>query len=76
MNGVKEKIRAYLKENQLTQKQLAELAGVKPQVISNICNGLRIPGEDVGRRIVEATNGKITYLDLRPDLADIIEGNV
>jgi transcriptional regulator with XRE-family HTH domain len=72
MATLKEKVRKYLNESGLTQKELAQLAGLHPQALSNIVNGIKIPGRKVIRRLVKASGGQLTALDFRPDWADMI----
>lgn len=51
----------------LTQKQLAEMIGVRPNYISEIENGKRSIGKDIAKRLAEAlrTEYKVFYEETR-----------
>ena len=75
-NGYMDLKSYLLKENKLPSHFALE-AGVEPSILSRLFSGqtkeLKI---DTVRKIVKATNGAVTVKDLRPDLADIIEGTL
>lgn len=68
-------IKKFCEEKNLSQKQFAEMAGLHPQEISNFINGLKSPGKIAASKITKASDGTITFRDLRPDLAALVDGN-
>jgi transcriptional regulator with XRE-family HTH domain len=57
-------IGAYLKKYKMTQKELAEKSGISPSAIQHYVSGLRLPTLPAAIKIVEATKGEVSYLDL------------
>ncbi|RPI50592.1 MAG: XRE family transcriptional regulator, partial [Deltaproteobacteria bacterium] len=57
MIPINDKIKAYVRAEKISQKVLATRAGIRPQVLSNICTGIRTPGKKIIARIVAATGG-------------------
>jgi DNA-binding transcriptional regulator YdaS (Cro superfamily) len=51
-----------------TQRALADLLDIHPSMISQISAGRRKVPASICRKIEEATNGKVTRYDLRPDI--------
>lgn len=66
-------IKAYCTKKGITQKEFAELAGLHPQEVSNFINGIKSPGKTAAQKISKATDGEITFRDLRPDLAALLD---
>jgi hypothetical protein len=65
-------IEDYVKRHGMTKKQLAAKARMHPQVITDLCAERIVAGVRRARRLSAATNGEITFQDLRPDLLDIM----
>lgn len=50
------------------QKELALLLGITQTWMTLIVNGHQRPSAELAARIADATDGKVTLKDLRPDL--------
>jgi DNA-binding transcriptional regulator YdaS (Cro superfamily) len=50
------------------QKELALLVGVTQTWMTLVVNGHQRPSAELAARIADATDGKVTLKDLRPDL--------
>jgi len=57
------KLHHYLCQHSLTQKQFAELAGIKQPTICLYLKGRRFPSPKTMARIMAATNGRVTPND-------------
>ena len=65
-------IKEYLFYYNMTKKQFSELVGVHRQTVENITNGRhRSVRPDICRKIVEGTQGKVSYEDLLNELSGI-----
>lgn len=62
----------WLETTDTTQHALARAAGVTQGRISQIIVGKEKPSLELTRRLVQATGGRVTLLDLRPDLTDLL----
>lgn len=56
------KIKDFLKEEEITQKQFAEMVGCSQGLVAMWCNGM-IPRADMMTKILIATKGKVTAND-------------
>lgn len=54
----------YLKINEITQLDFAKLVKTKPANICRYVKRKRIPRQKLARRIVQATDGNVTFEDL------------
>lgn len=53
------KIKIYIKKQQITVKEFASTIGVRRETIYKYINNSRTPSPKTMRKIVEVTNGKI-----------------
>lgn len=58
-----EKLKKYLKNNNITQKKFAELIGVDKMTLWRYVQGSRIPKPKIMQKIFELTNGQVTAND-------------
>ena len=66
------KIKEFLFFNDMTVKRLAELAGINQQTMSLLKNGVNNPSFRMATRIVNATQGVVSYQDLLPEVYNAI----
>jgi len=59
----------------ISQQELADSIGISRVWLNQIIRHQRMPSIKTAKKIVAATNGKITFLDLRPDLSFLIQHN-
>lgn len=67
-------IKKYCTAKGILLKDFAEAAGLYPQEISDFLAGRKNPGPIAAERIKQASHGEITFADLRPDLAKLLNG--
>ncbi len=60
-------LKTYIADTGITQQKFAEKIGADQALVSRWVNGLPVPSKR-WVAIEEATNGKVTRQDLRPDL--------
>lgn len=58
-----EKLKEYLKENKITQREFAESLGVDVMSVWRYIQGTRIPRPKTLKKICELTNGYVTAND-------------
>ena len=58
------KLKKYLKENGLSEKDFAEILGVTQAHINYLVHGKKNPSAPLTKRIEEVTNGEVTFNDL------------
>jgi DNA-binding transcriptional regulator YdaS (Cro superfamily) len=63
-----EKINSIFK----SQKDLVAASGVTQQAVSKWFVGKTKPGIRVAKRIIEKSEGKLTMMDLRPDIFEVV----
>ena len=62
------KLKDFMKERSLTERQFSSILGISQQHLNFIIRGKSTPSIELIRRIIEATNGKVTIGDLyNPD---------
>ena len=67
------KLAQYIRETGTNAAAFGRQVGVKNrQTMFKYIAGDRLPPPETARLIVEATDGKVTLLDLRPDLAPVL----
>lgn len=54
----------YLARQDESATSFAKRAGVEPSTITRIMNGERSPSLEVAKKIVDASDGKVTFEDL------------
>jgi len=57
-------LKTYLKRNDITTRQFAESTGISAMSISRYARRLRVPTLEIASRIVDATQGKVTFREL------------
>lgn len=57
-------LEVYLESRNFEQKEFAEMVGISVASISNYLSGRRKPSLEIGRKIEQVTNGKVTIDDL------------
>ena len=58
------KLEEYLKKYSVTQRELAEKVGVSRVQITNIVNKKNYASARLMKKIIQVTDGKVTYEDL------------
>lgn len=53
-----------MKENSLTERELASQLGISQQHLNYIARGVKKISLDLARRIIKVTNGKVNIADL------------
>lgn len=66
--AIGERLNTILTERNVTQKELAEAIGVKPNVISYFCSGIRTPNSEQITKIAEFLNVSVDYLLCQTDI--------
>ena len=61
-------LQQYMEQSGLTQVAMARLVGTTQQHLSRIMNGTRAAGPRLAIQIERHTGGKVSRIDLRPDL--------
>jgi 3,4-dihydroxy 2-butanone 4-phosphate synthase/GTP cyclohydrolase II len=56
----------WLSLNGIKRKDFAEMVGVSPAHITQLCDGKSWPGRDVAERISRETGGQVTANDFLP----------
>ena len=57
------KLKQYLSEKGLTQREFGEAVGVPQATINRYVNGERFPDRDMILKIIEATGGHVSVVD-------------
>jgi len=57
-------LKEYLDSRNFEYKEFAELIGISPGALSNYMYGRREPRPAIRKKILAATNGKVTLKDL------------
>ena len=70
MKSTGERIKTLLKEEKMTQKQLAELSGVTESALSHYIKGDRIPSGVVSANIAYALRTTVNYILGKEDILD------
>lgn len=70
MKSTEERIKTLLKEEKMTQKQLAELSGVTESAVSHYIKGDRIPSGVASVNIAYALSTTINYILSKEDILD------
>lgn len=70
MKSTGERIKTLLKEEKMTQKQLAELSGVTESALSHYIKGDRIPLGVVSANIAYALRTTVNYILGKEDILD------
>lgn len=70
MKSTEERIKTLLKEEKMTQKQLAELSGVTESAISHYIKGDRIPSGVASVNIAYALSTTVNYILGKEDILD------
>ena len=65
-------LKKYLQGKSL--KEFAAKIESSPAYLCHIMSGLKNPGPEMIKKIIDATDGQITPMELRPDLAEIFNG--
>ena len=70
MKSTGERIKTLLKEEKMTQKQLAELSGVTESALSHYIKGDRIPSGVVSENVAYALSTTVNYILGKEDILD------
>lgn len=70
MKSTGERIKTLLKEEKMTQKQLAELSGVTESALSHYIKGDRIPSGVVSANIAYTLRTTVNYILGKEDILD------
>lgn len=54
------KLSEWLSREGIKRKDFAEMVGVSPSLVTQLCDGTVWPGRGVVERIIKATNGEVT----------------
>lgn len=74
--NLNEKIKYYRKDLNLTQQELADLAGISLRALSNYEKGVRTPPLEILIRIAKALNIEVTTLDPNIKIWDIFDNTM
>lgn len=62
-----EKLKQYLKEKNITQREFSEIIGVNSMTLWHYLHGSRVPRLKIMKKIIELTNGYVTANDFFGD---------